>query len=130
MLPSPWPKKAVTEIIWEVCAGTDAWPHPTARLHQSPDGERYSGEREPRVGMEAYSSLEERTVESKRYRKGGWSLTCHCYNFIFGVMGYHAARDTWVHPPMRSGFKFGLCLFLEHNPRHLEDCPVPEFSHL
>lgn len=65
--PPPWPKRAVTEIIWEVCAGTNVWPHPTA--NQSPDGERYSGVREPRVGMEAYSSLEERTVESD-IRKG------------------------------------------------------------
>lgn len=71
-----------------------------------------------------------RGLWSQRYGKGGWSLTCHCYNFSLGVMRYHVVQDTWVHPPMRSEFKLGLCLFLEHNPRHLEDCPVPEFSHL
>lgn len=126
--PPPWPNRAVTESVWEVCVETNAWPHPTA--NQNPEGERCSGVREPRVGMEAYGSLEERTVESERYGKGGWSFTRRRYNFNFGVMRYHVAWDTWVHPPVRSGFKLGLCLFLEHNPRHLEDCPVPEFSHL
>lgn len=69
--PPPWPNKAVTESRWEVCVGANAWPHPTA--NQSPEEERCSGVREARVGMEAYGSLEERTVESE-IRKG-WLVT-------------------------------------------------------